>query len=203
MSENRDLKPLFEELGALSPRGYAVALHIRFAAPLYMDSTYPEAWQKIYMENTYNLRDPLVFWGVGFSGHCRWSEIRMPDPFGVMEQARSFGLVYGAIASCGKITSRSIAGAARDDREFTDSEIAAIADITHRLHAAAEPPTELTPAMVEALRLVGDGYRHTAAAANLGISESALKARLSSARVRLGARTTAEAIRKAREYGFL
>ena len=71
------------------------------------------------------------------------------------------------------------------------------------MHELAAPPQELTPAMLSALILMGQGYRHTAAAAELGISESALKARLSSARTRLDARTTAEAVRKAREYGFL
>ena len=63
--------------------------------------------------------------------------------------------------------------------------------------------SEEDKAQIEALRLIADGDRHTAAAAKLGISESALKARLSSARVRLGARTTAEALKKAREFRLL
>jgi LuxR family transcriptional regulator len=77
------------------------------------------------------------------------------------------------------------------------------AEIVRQLHAAAEPPTGLTAAQIEALALLSDGYRHAAAAAKLGISESALKARLLAARTRLRARTTAQALRKAREYGLL
>ena len=165
--------------------------------------TYDEAWTKIYDENAYALRDPLVFWGLGVKGHTRWSAIKLPDPFNILGQARSHGLAFGAVISCGPITSRSIVGMAHSEREFTDEEIAEAVKIVHNLHLAAEPPTELTPAQVEALRLLADGDRHAAAAAKLGISESAFKARLQSARVRLGARTTAQALKKAREYQLI
>lgn len=191
------------QLSALAPKGYSAGLHIRFAAPLIYVRTYEEAWTKTYDENAYALRDPLVFWGLGVKGCTRWSEIRLPDPFNILGQARANGLVFGAVVSTGPITSRTIVGCARDDREYTDQEMSEIAGIVQRLHIAAEPPTELTQAQVEALRLLADGDRHTAAAAKLGISESAFKARLQSARVRLGARTTAQALKKAREYQLL
>ena len=92
---------------------------------------------------------------------------------------------------------------AHNEREFTEDEIVQAAKIVQNLHRAAEPPTELTRAQIEALRLLADGDRHAAAAAKLGISESAFKARLQSARVRLGARTTAQALKKAREYQLI
>ena len=192
-----------QRLDEIAPGGYTVGIHIRFASPLYLKSTYPQEWQDLYAANAYSLRDPLVFWGISKTGKTRWSEISLPDPFGVMRKAAAFGLTHGAVVSCGKITSRTIVGAAHPDREFTDSEIDDIEQIALGLHDVAEPPEDLSPAMIEALRLIGDGYRHTAAAAELGISESALKARLSSARDRLGARTTAEALRMAREYRLL
>jgi LuxR family transcriptional regulator len=96
-----------------------------------------------------------------------------------------------------------MAGICRSDREFSDEEMARLAEITVRLHIEAKPPSELTKAQIEALQCIADGDRHTAAAAKLGISESAFKARLTSARVRLEARTTSEALRKAREYRLL
>ncbi|MGB3406259.1 MAG: autoinducer binding domain-containing protein [Jannaschia sp.] len=192
-----------QRLDEIAPTGYTVGVHIRFASPLYLKSTYPQDWQDIYAANAYSLRDPLVFWGISKTGKIRWSEIALPDPFGVMRKAAEHDLTYGVVVSCGKITSRTIVGAARSDREFTDTEIDDIEEIALGLHDVTEPPDDLTPAMIEALRLVGDGYRHTAAAAELGISESALKARLSSARDRLGAKTTAEALRMAREYRLL
>lgn len=193
----------FEALGRISPKGFSAGLHIRFASPVLYMRTYDEAWTKVYDENAYALRDPLVFWGLGGKGSTRWSAIRLPDPFNILGQAREHGLIYGAVVSHGPITSRTIVGIARDDREFTDEEIADIVKIVEDLHSAAAPPTELTRAQKEALRLLADGDRHTAAATKLGISESAFKARLQSVRVRLGARTMAQALKKAREYQLL
>ena len=201
--DNASLQTNLEALSKLAPCGFSAGLHIRFASPLIYVRTYDEAWTKVYDENAYALRDPLVFWGLGVKGHTRWSAIKLPDPFNILGQARRFGLNYGAVISYGPITSRSIVGMAHPEREFNDDEIEEAEKIVQRLHLAAEPPTELTPAQVEALRLLADGDRHAAAAAKLGISESAFKARLQSARVRLGARTTAQALKKAREYQLI
>lgn len=201
--KRRRLGPLLEALAALAPLGYSAGLHIRFAAPLVYVRTYVQEWQKRYDDNAYALRDPAVFWGLGVKGATRWSEIRLPDPFDILGQARLYGLTYGMVASHGPITSRSIVGLARGDREFTLAEMRTVAEITQHLHEATEPPTDLTGAQIEALRLLSEGNRHAAAAAQLGISESALKARLLAARTRLRARTTAQALRKAREFGLL
>lgn len=201
--DEASLNANLQALSQLAPAGFSAGLHIRFASPLVYVRTYDEAWTKVYDENAYALRDPLVFWGLGVKGHTRWSAIKLPDPFNILGQARRFGLNYGAVVSFGPITSRSIVGMAHPTREFSDDEISLAVEIVQRLHLAAEPPTELTPAQIEALRLLADGDRHAAAAAKLGISESAFKARLQSARVRLGARTTAQALKRAREYQLI
>jgi LuxR family transcriptional regulator, quorum-sensing system regulator SdiA len=203
MSERKAITMLLEQLDQLAPMGYTVGLHIRFATPLIYRSSYPAAWVEHYNNNSYYLRDPLVFWGVGVEGTTRWSAIPLPDPFGVMKKAAGHGLNYGAVSSYGPITSRSIVGVSRSDREFDDTELARLKELTTQLHIEAKPPSELTKAQVEALQCLANGDRHAAAAEKLGISESAFKARLLSARVRLEARTTSEAIRKAREYRLL
>ncbi len=203
MGRNHIIDELLSDLGDLAPLGYYVALHIRFVSPLMTFQTYDQAWTDHYTQNAYGLRDPQVAWGISRTGASRWSEIDLPDPFGIMRQARDFGLKYGVIVSCGPMTSRTIAGAARGDREFTDQEMAAITGIVVRLHHETEPPAKLTRAETEALRIIASGERYAQGAATLGISESALKARLSSARKKLFARTTAEAIQRAKEYGFL
>lgn len=187
----------------VAPTGYAIGLHIRFAAPLMTFQTYDERWIARYTEQGYGLRDPLIGWGMSQTGACRWSELGVPDPFGIMTEALEYGLVYGVAVACGPISSRSIAGASRADREFSDGEMAAISALIHRLHDVTEPPAHLTQAQQDALRLIANGDRHAAAAAKLGISESALKARLNSAKDRLMARTTAEAIQRAKEYRLL
>jgi LuxR family transcriptional regulator len=203
MSERKAIIMLLEQLDQLAPMGYTVGLHIRFATPLIYKSSYPVAWVDHYNTHSYYLRDPLVFWGVGVEGTTRWSSIPLPDPFGVMKKAAGHGLNYGAVSSYGPITSRSIVGISRSDREFDDSELAKLKELTIRLHIEAKPPSELTKAQIEALQCIANGDRHAAAAEKLGITESAFKARLQSARVRLEARTTSEAIRKAREYRLL
>lgn len=203
MFARKAVRDLLAELDSIAPAGYTVGLHIRFATPLVYRSSYPEDWVTYYNENAYYLRDPLVFWGIGKAGTIRWGEIPLPDPFDVIGQAASYGLKFGAVSSYGPITSRSIIGISRADREFFDSELDQLTEITARLHIEAKPPAELTQAQKEALHCIADGDRHTAASAKLGISESAFKARLKSARVRLEARTTSEALRKAREYRLL
>lgn len=191
------------KLAALAPAGYFIGLHIRFAAPLMTFQTYDQRWTDRYTEQAYALRDPLIAWGFSTMGVARWSEIEIPDPFGIMKEAASYGLVYGVSVSCGPISSRTIGGVSRGDREFTDAEMKQIHEIVLRLHDMTEPPESLTPAQIEALRCIAAGDRHAAAAAKLGISESALKARLTAARQRLLARTTAEALQRAKDYRLL
>ncbi|KCV82750.1 transcriptional regulator [Actibacterium atlanticum] len=190
-------------LDSLAPKGYNIGLHIRFTSPLMTFQTYDTEWLNYYTDNGYVLRDPVVAWGFATTGATRWSNKRLPDPFGIMKEAERFGLLYGATVSCGPISSRTIASVARADREFQDEEIKEIEQVVRRLHDMTEPPQELTKAQVEALKCIAGGDRHAAAAAKLGISESALKARLNSARQRLMARTTAEAIQRAKEYRLL
>lgn len=192
-----------KQLSALAPGGFFFALHIRFAVPLLNLQTYPKDWIDRYTEEVYALRDPIIAWGFSTVGTVRWSEIDIPDPFDILGQAMGYGMKYGVAIACGPMKSRTIASAARADREFADQEIAEISSIVRMLHNITEPPRSLTNAQVEALRLIAEGDRHAAAAAKLGISESALKARLVGARNSLLARTTAEAIQRAKDYRLL
>lgn len=191
------------QLSLLAPAGYFVGLHIRFTSPLMTFQTYDQSWTDRYTEQGYAMRDPMIAWGFSTTGSCRWSAIPVPDTFGIMREAAAYGMVYGVAIACGPLSSRTIAGMARSDREYTDQEIARIEALINRLHHATQPPESLTDAQVEALRLIAAGERHTGAAAKLGISESALKARLNSARIRLMARTTAEAIQRAKDYRLI
>ena len=190
-------------LGKLAPQGYFIGLHIRFTSPLMTFQTYDQAWLDHYTENGYALRDPAIAWGFSTTGAIRWSDPSLIDPFGLFREAARYGLTFGVTVACGPIKSRTIGSFAHGQREFTDAEIAQIEGAVHRLHDLSLPPEDLTRAQVEALRCIANGDRHAAAAAKLGISESALKARVTSARVRLLARTTAEAIQRAKDYRLI
>jgi LuxR family transcriptional regulator len=196
---DRELK----EIAPLAPRGYFIGLHIRFTSPLMTFQTYDQAWLDHYTENGFVLRDPMTAWGFSKTGSIRWSDPSLLDPFGLFTEAAKYGLKHGVTVACGPIKSRTIASFARADREYEDGEIAAIQEIVTRLHDLTEPPDDLTKAQIEALRCIANGDRHAAAAAKLGISESALKARVTSARIRLMARTTAEAIQRAKDYRLI
>lgn len=203
MSSRADINAGLRKLGKIAQGGYFVALHIRFAAPLMQFQTYPEEWSEFYSQNGYALRDPTIAWGFSTTGACRWSALPIPDPFNILKEAADHGLTYGLTISHGPISSRTIASFTRGDREFTDDEIEEISATTRRLHDITEPPTSLTKAQKEALRCIAEGDRHAAAAAKLGITESAFKARLISVRERLMARTTAEALQRAKDYRLL
>jgi len=190
-------------LKRLAPAGFALGLHIRFASAHVMVQTYDPSWIEVYTSRGYMMCDPLVSWGFAVTGTSRWSALDHPDPHNVLGQAADYGLKFGCAVSYGPTSSRSIGGFARSDREFTDEEIERIQDTVQLLHVASTPPSSLTPAQRHALRMVAAGHRYIEAAALLGISESALKARLKSARERLFARTTAEAIQRAQEYNLL
>jgi len=192
-----------KQLRGLAPTGYFVGLHIRFAAPLITYQSYSQEWNDFYTENAFAMRDPMIAWGFSEVGAVRWSEIPVPDPFDIFGKAAKFGMLYGASVSVGLLKSRTIAAATRDDREFTDSEIKEISTLIHLLHRETEPPESLTDAQREALQLIADGNRYAAAAAKLGISESALKARLNSVKNRLLSRTIAEAIQRAKDYRLM
>lgn len=203
MSKRSGVSAELVRLGNYAPEGYFVGLHIRFATPLMDFNSYPQAWKDHYTEQAYALRDPIIAWGFGKIGTARWSNLGIPDTFGILTEAATYGLKYGVAISYGPISSRTIGGVSRSDREYTDEEIDAVQKIIQRLHDVTEPPESLTKAQVDALTCIAAGDRHAAAAAKLGISESALKARLTSARQRLLARTTTEAVQRAKDYRLL
>ena len=203
MNSTAEIDALTRQLSRISPSGLFYALHFRFALPLIHYFSYPSEWTDRYTEQAFALRDPIIAWGFGNTGTRRWSQIDLPDPADVLGQAREFDMNYGFVVAIGPIKSRTIASGARVDREFTDDEILQFSRIIETMHRLTEPPGSLTPAQIEALRLIAAGDRHAAAAAKLNISESALKARLASARQSLKARTTVEAIERARNLKLL
>ncbi|SMO98566.1 hypothetical protein [Paracoccus laeviglucosivorans] len=66
-----------------------------------------------------------------------------------------------------------------------------------------QPNRHISPRSRQALRLVAAGKSQAVAAHELGITESALRMRLKSAREGLGSRTTAEAIIAARDLSII
>ncbi len=194
------------EFAALAPAGYYVALRIGFAFPLAEHNALPAAWIDHYTRNSYMVFDPVMQWVYRNFGTVRWSEIELPDPYRVLSEAAQHGLRYGVAISLddpGPKGQRSFGSFARSDRQFTDDEIATLRERLQWLHVAMAPPTNLTKAELEALRMVKDGLLVKEIANRLGVSEGAVKQRLKNAKLKLGAKTGSQAVSAATGYGLI
>lgn len=194
------------EFSHLAPAGFYIALRVGFAFPIAETNALPEAWVDRYTQKGYMLFDPVMQWLYSNSGAIRWSAIPMPDPLGILAEASMHGLHYGAAISCastGTEGQRSFGSFARADREFSDDEISLLGRKLHRLHEATAPPTNLTEAELEALRMVRDGLLLKEIANRLGVSEGAIKQRLKNAKLKLGAKTISQGVSTAVSYGLI
>ena len=194
------------EIASLALSGYYIALRIGFAFPLAEHNALPAAWTEHYTRQNFMLRDPLMHWLYQNSGAIRWSAIKLPDPKGVLASAATHGLRYGVAICCddpGPRGQRSFGTFARADREFTDAEIAILQARLFELHVAMAPPTNLTKAELEALRMVKEGMLVKEIANMLGVSEGAVKQRLKNAKIKLGAKTASQAVSAAKGYGLI
>ena len=194
------------DIPAMAPAGYYLALRIGFAFPKEEVNALPPAWVERYTREGYLLADPVHRWLYDGEGLCRWSAIPFPDPRGILAVARGYGLVFGLAVSIrhdGPGGQRSFATFARHDREFSDSESGALHAYVQARHEALVPPRNITSAEIEALRLIKDGQRLKQIAFQLGVTEGTVKQRLKNARVKLDAKTGAEAISRAATFGLI
>ncbi|MCP1169855.1 autoinducer binding domain-containing protein [Limimaricola litoreus] len=191
----------FYELARIAPAGFVTALRVSRGRPVHLENRMHPAWRETYARKSYFLRDPAIGWALGHDGVIEWEALA--DAYGVIADARAHGVAHGITVATGSAEVRSFCGLARQDRSFTASERQTALDVLTRLHEGPPGAISLTKAQREALRLMAGGERHSRAAALIGISESALKARLKSARLSLGARTTAEAVHAAQMHGLI
>ena len=143
---------LLRRLSLASPGGFAVALHIQFAAPKYLFQSYPRKWIEYYSKNGLVMQDPTVRWGFGNLGAIRWSELADDDPAQVMDHARQHGLKYGVTIAQSTDGLRSVASFSRADRVFADEELAAISDCLASLHSSTQSAEILSPDDHETLK---------------------------------------------------
>lgn len=195
-----------DNVAALSPAGYYIALRIGFAFPVMEINAFPAAWVEHYTRNRFMLFDPVVRWAYANTGTVRWSELDGDDPRNILGQAKTHGLRYGVTVSVfdGNAEGhRSYGSFLRSDREFSDLEVKVLATYMARRHLEMAPPTNLTEAELEALRMVRDGRRLKEIAFDLGVTEGAVKQRLKNAKVKLDAKTSTQAAALAAKHGLI
>lgn len=195
-----------EQVKALAPSGHYIALRIGFAFPMQEVNGLPVEWVEHYTAQRFMLDDPVIRWMYTNTGATRWSEIDLTDPRQIFRQAQTFGLRYGIVVCCfdGNTEGlRSFGSFARSDREFEADEIAQLFAYVTRLHYEMAPPSTLTQAELEALRMVKSGLRLKQIAHNLGVTEGAVKQRLKNAKIKLGAKTGTQAATLASKFGLI
>ena len=190
------LQMMKDKISLIAPAGYYVALRVGFSYPDEELNRLPDAWVEFYTTHGLVVHDPAMKWVYGQVGSARFSELELPDPQQVRAHAAVFGLGHGAAVSVLGTADkgrRSYGLFFRDDRNFEESEMLGLQTIVQRLHDGPEDERSLTAAEIEALKLQSEGLRLKQIADRLGISESAVKARLNNVKRKLGAKTQSQA----------
>lgn len=147
-------------IAELAPGGCALALHFKFTAPAFLLQTYSAEWTAYYTQNSLVMRDPVVAWGLGYTGHTghrAWSSFAGEDPAGVMAAAADHGLNFGLVIATKDQGSRSVCGFARADREFSDIEAQELTGLVGELHALTLDESNLSDGDAVALRRLSVG----------------------------------------------
>lgn len=192
-----------EVLKEKAPAGYAIALHIEFNAPKLLFQTYPVAWINKYEDNGFVMHDPTVQWGFSNSGIKSWGDLEHLDTKNVLLQARGFGLEYGFTFATDAVNKHTIASFARGDRNFSDAEITEITEIVRVIHKEEISAIKINDKQKELLNTLAGGARIEEASSRLGVPVVTIKSQLTSIRLLLGTRTSAEAVQRAADLGLL
>lgn len=191
---------------SIAPAGFYLAVRVGFAFPMVEHNHLPASWVREYTISGLIVHDPAMVWAYQNCGVERLSALVEHDVQGVLELAKNHGLNFGAVASCvdeRDASQRTFGFFCRADREFEATELDWISDSVVALHRSYERPQNLTSAELATLNLVKNGLLMKEMAYRLGISESAIKQRLKSARVKLNAKTGSQAAARAVMLGII
>jgi LuxR family transcriptional regulator, quorum-sensing system regulator SdiA len=185
-----------DSIHRMAPAGFYLALRVGFTFPEEELNRLPHPWVDHYTRHGLVVHDPLMKWVYAHQGAARWTDLEIPDPREVRQAAVDHGLSFGAVASASSPAERgkrSYGLFFRADRDFNEGELANLRILLETLHSGAKLERNLTANEIEALQLLASGLRLQQIADRLGISESAVKARLNNAKAKLGARTASQA----------
>ena len=181
-------------LKSIATAGYMIGVNHTNRGTEFFDSNYPVAWRDEYEENRYLFVDPVVHSFLRKDGQIRWSKVSWRDIFGVMKGARQHGLAFGASFVRSHDKNKSMLSIARADREISDEEMEEISDWWTGFVEKANAPLPINKDEVEALSCVLQNMAVIEGAASLGISETAMKSRLKSARAKLNCKNNTAAV---------
>jgi LuxR family transcriptional regulator len=145
-----EISEVLGELNEMAPSGYALGFHVQYTTTKFLFQTYKKDWLDYYSQNGLVMSDPIVAWCFENTGFSRWSDLE--DPAGVLKKAADYGMKFGVVCAIEVGGTRSMAGFARKDREFTDHEITKISDIFTNLHNNTAEHAQLTAETVQQLK---------------------------------------------------
>jgi len=182
-------------LNKIAPAGWVMGYNMAYTGPEYMENAYPEEWRKIYERANYWFIDPVANWSGSGEGFIRWSDIKYPpDRQKFMNHARVFGLKYGASFATHNAGCRSFLTLSHNQREFTDQEISMMNTKFLSWVAAVTRPIELTEPEIAVLRLFRSGLSRSQVAEAFEVSEATVKRRMHDANIKMGCKTTLQAV---------
>ena len=185
----------------IAPSGYILILNLHYLNAEFHHTTYDPAWVDCYNRRRYTFFDPILLWSTVNTGTRRWNEIGLlgmkATASRVMEQAKDYGLHFGAIfvrnnhAAGGE---RCILSASRADREFSDEELAELDGAFCYLMNAFGTHAGLTVSERSALQGLAEGLSQDEIALRDGVTRDAVKKRIERARKTLGALNATQAV---------
>lgn len=190
------LQAMRDQIDQIASAGFYLALRVGFSFPEEELNELPPNWVEFYTTNGLVVHDPAMKWVYGNTGAARMADIKLPDPHAVRERAAIFGLTYGAVISVLAASDRgrrSYGLFFRRESDFSDADLGKLTAIVKQLHSGVSDEPSLTGAEIEAMQMQAAGLRLKQIAGQLGISESAVKARLNNAKKKLGAKTLTQA----------
>lgn len=196
-------EPVRELIEEMNVSGYSLLVNYSVRGYQHFESTYPREWQDEYDSRHYHVLDPALMWSMFNEGTRRWSETGIPDTRRVMKKATKHGLNYGAIWCRKTGNKKTVLFAAKEKREFSDIEINLINEEITPFFEAITPTRTLSNGEIIALNLYSKGASFKEVAAEIGVTESAIKERIASAKRKLDCRSTAQLIRLATEQKLL
>lgn len=134
MKDFSHITTLLETVEDMAPSGFAIAFHIRLTASEFQFQTYPKKWIETYSERGYVMSDPIVGWAFQNTGAVRWADLKSMDTLDIMGQSAEYGMKFGAAVGVESGPSKSVAGFARPDRNYSDTELTLLTEYVQNLH---------------------------------------------------------------------
>lgn len=148
-------------LAHLAPSGFAIAFHVRFTTASFQLQTYPAEWLEVYSKEGLVMQDPIVAFGFSDEiGVRRWSELPGAADNPVLRRAADHGLTHGVAVVVATGESRTIAGIARADRPYSDSELVQIEEVVRALHEITSDDGEMSDTARAELRRISVAQNH-------------------------------------------